>query len=121
MKKEMLEPTLKPKAKKKLTPKFIPSFKKLNSDSTPFPKRSFMPPKPSFTPAELRIMDKQHPRWTNFLELVNVLLGYNGPCSGDLKFVKYVLVGEHVDIEKSVKYLQDNGGYCDCEILMNVV
>jgi hypothetical protein len=142
MKKEMLEPTLKPKAKKRekkakpdfmpkserpkpefvpstkprfKSPKpFIPSFKKSEPEKLPTTKPSFIPVKP--------IMNNQHPRWTNFLEFVNILFEYNDRrCSGDSKFARFVLSKEGVDIEKSIEYLQDNGGYCDCEILMNVV
>lgn len=120
MKKEMLEPELKPKAKKKPAPKFMPSFKKSKPESVPSVKPNFMPPKPSFMPP--KIMNNQHPRWQNFLELVNILFEYNDRrCSGDSKFARFVLSREGVDIEKSIEYLQDNGGYCDCEILMNVV
>ena len=124
MKKEMLEPTLKPKAKKrekKAKPDFMPKSERPKPEFVPSIKPRFAPTKPSFTPVK-PIMNNQHPRWTNFLELVNILFEYNDRrCSGDSKFARFVLSKEGVDIEKSIEYLQDNGGYCDCEILMNVV
>lgn len=124
--KETSIPKLKPKVKKirkpsvestpKFMPSFKPSFKKFNTETNPKP--NFMP---SFIPVNLDMMNKQHPRWQNFLELVNILLAYNDSCPGDLSLAKFVLERERVDVEKSLEYLQDNGGFCDCEILMNVI
>jgi len=125
--KETSIPKLKPKVKKirkpsvdstpKFMPSFKPSFKKSKPSTETNPKPNFMP---SFVPVNLEIMNKRHPRWKNFLELVHILLGYNGPCSSELTLAKFVLEREGVDVEKSIEYLQDNGGFCDCEILMNV-
>ena len=43
-------------------------------------------------------------------------------CDGKLTFTRQILRARFpgVSIEKTIKYLQDRGGYCDCEVLMNV-
>ena len=43
-------------------------------------------------------------------------------CDGKLTFTRQILRARFpgVSIEKTIKYLQDRGGYCDCEVLLNV-
>lgn len=41
-------------------------------------------------------------------------------CSHDLRFTVKFLNNHQIPLEPVVEFLQKNGGYCDCEVLMNV-
>ncbi len=44
-------------------------------------------------------------------------------CSGLIDrehSIKILATMENIDIEKTLEYFNDHGGYCDCEILFNV-
>lgn len=41
-------------------------------------------------------------------------------CDHTLKQTKWVLNFLNLDIEKSIKFLQKNGGLCDCQVVINV-
>jgi hypothetical protein len=42
------------------------------------------------------------------------------PCDHSLRFTEAWAGGADVDHDKLLSWLQENGGYCDCEVLMNV-
>ena len=87
-----------------------------------------------------KIMNKNHSRWKEFLYRLEGSEGCNfqgnfddegelitesvtWECSGgnNKDFAIAILFDMgNIDIEKSLKYFEDNGGYCDCEILFNV-
>jgi hypothetical protein len=70
----------------------------------------------------------RHRRWNRF---VDRLVGAEGcdvqpahwTCFGDLRFTKKILEDMGLDeasIQVSITYFKDHGGYCDCEVLLNV-
>jgi len=74
------------------------------------------------------IMSKRHPQWELFTMLIDMRLDYKENkkgkatwnCDGTLIGAKEILKLMSMDIHKSIKYLESNGGFCDCEILLNV-
>lgn len=81
------------------------------------------------------IMTAEHPRWVEFCKRLEGPEGCNfrqtdpddpdtlvWRCSGgpDRSRAKAILEDMGCDIEQSCDYFEDNGGYCDCEILFNV-
>jgi Protein of unknown function (DUF2695) len=70
------------------------------------------------------IIHPDNPRWGEFTEALYKSLGYEklpGSCINDLSHATKVLTEMgNVDIEGTLEYCRDNGGFCDCEILFNV-
>ena len=69
-----------------------------------------------------KVMTPQHPLWKEFTHRLTDILSANGctsktdrPCANR---VLKTMIG--VDVDGSLKYFEEHGGYCDCEILMNV-
>ena len=71
------------------------------------------------------ILTPDSPRWETFIEGLESWLSENDGCDGDREHVhrcaKAVMhkMGR-INIEASLSYFEDHGGYCDCEILLNV-
>lgn len=69
-----------------------------------------------------------HPRWQEFVQRLAGPEGCNfqdahWTCYGDLRLAEALLDRMGVSragIASSLAYFKVNGGYCDCEILMNV-
>ncbi len=70
----------------------------------------------------------RHALWNEFLERLAGPEACNfrndqWTCFGDLRFTQRLLrdmgMDEH-SIEVSVAYLEDHGGYCDCEVVFNL-
>jgi len=71
----------------------------------------------------------RHPRWEEFLDRLRGPEGCNfkttWTCFGgtDKRFSRRILadmgLSEHA-IETSLAYFEDQGGYCDCEVVMNL-
>ena len=76
-----------------------------------------------------RIMTRKHPQWNVFRMLLDMKLNYKEDkegkaswnCNCDLSGTREILEFMAMDIEKSIKYMESNDGYCDCEVMMNVV
>jgi len=84
-----------------------------------------------------QVMSFEHPRWEEFYDILeNAIMEYDPKeddwyyrCAGggDLNctFEAYngtitILKGwGNFDLLKTIHWLQDHGGYCDCEVLMN--
>jgi hypothetical protein len=83
----------------------------------------------------LEVMMPENPRWEKFANALYQLMEWdeNGwKCDGDeiqnpehlelvhrrAKAVMALMGG--IDIEKSLSFFKEHGGYCDCEILLNV-
>ncbi|MFX0066975.1 MAG: DUF2695 domain-containing protein [Candidatus Hermodarchaeota archaeon] len=66
-------------------------------------------------------MSSAHPNWKQFCKLLNAKLQSIG-CFGDLSNARMILENNfpNIDIEKSLQYFEENGGFCDCEILLNI-
>jgi hypothetical protein len=83
----------------------------------------------------LEVMTPQNPRWELFADALYRMMEWNEhtwKCDGDKghnpehpehvhRYAKTVmgLMGG-IDIEKSLAFFEEHGGYCDCEILFNV-
>jgi hypothetical protein len=76
------------------------------------------------------ILTPGSPRWEQFLDALDAMLGEKG-CDGDgmgdfnpahiHRHAKTVMRSMgNVDIAGSLAYFEAHGGYCDCEILLNV-
>jgi hypothetical protein len=63
------------------------------------------------------IMTPDHPKWTEFM---NRLWAGRLPCCHNHHMSRAILADFDVDIERSIAYLREHGGYCDCEVLFNV-
>ena len=84
----------------------------------------------------LSVMTPQHPRWEEFVcrlagpgpEGIDFTVGpgvnqISSRCAGgeDKTYAHKLLTTIHgVDVEASLAYFEEHGGYCDCEILINV-
>lgn len=44
----------------------------------------------------------------------------NEPCDHSMQHTERFLDEHHLPVEKTVLWLHDNGGYCDCEVILNV-
>jgi Protein of unknown function (DUF2695) len=75
------------------------------------------------------ILTPKSNRWETFTDALDRAVQTNG-CDGDGNIGNYLDVYRqskrimadmgNVDIPASLAFFQGNGGYCDCEILMNV-
>ena len=93
------------------------------------PIRLVKPPAPR-APATKPALTRRSPGWKTFVALLEQKVNFrtmrNGnttwTCDRKLTFTRQILRSKFpgVSIEKTIKYLQDRGGYCDCEVLMNV-
>ncbi len=78
------------------------------------------------------ILNKEHELWDLFCEKLEGPSGCNlitvrgktvWTCSGDRDKPlarKILSTFENINIEKTLQYYSDNGGHCDCEILLNI-
>jgi len=79
------------------------------------------------------IMTVDHPRWNEFINRLEGLEGCNFRKDGDnftwrcdstmeRSLAKTILkrMSIDIDIEGSLEYFAQHGGYCDCEIIFNV-
>lgn len=66
----------------------------------------------------LPVMTRENPSWRVFCELLYAA----GPCdcSNSRPNARAVLNSMQCDVERSLAYFEENGGHCDCEVLMNV-
>jgi len=80
------------------------------------------------------IMTKGHPRWDEFCKRLkgsegcNFRYDENGKliwnCGGgeDKSFaIKILETMPEIDIQRSIEYFETSGGWCDCEIILNVM
>ena len=75
---------------------------------------------PEKSDEEKQIVDYNHPYWNAvYARLVPV---YNEKgCSHKFDLVRKILISlQNVDVEETLDFYRENGGYCDCEILYNV-
>jgi hypothetical protein len=69
---------------------------------------------------DLEVMTPDNPRWREFKEKLWACFETFG-CDHTFDLTKLVLARmAGVNIEASLKYFEDHGGYCDCEIGLNV-
>lgn len=68
----------------------------------------------------MEIITKQSPRWGEFIKHLDNLLS-EWDCKMDLEQTQKAL-GQmnNVDTEETLQFLRSKGGFCDCEVMMNV-
>jgi hypothetical protein len=76
------------------------------------------------------VMDKSNHKWNEFLDMLHKEVNFRETskgrhtwdCDGTLTKTENIL-REHfpeVDIERSLDFMMQHGGYCDCEVIFNV-
>jgi hypothetical protein len=72
-------------------------------------------------PEKNQVMNRQHPRWNEFAEKLCGTTPLEG-CNHTTQDAEAVLVAMGgLDVDASLAYMRSKGGYCDCEIIMNVI
>jgi len=73
------------------------------------------------------IMTPEHPRWDEFADALSAAINaQNEPGVSDCKHTfdstRQVLaeMGVDVNVEATIKYFELKGGFCDCEVLLNL-
>jgi hypothetical protein len=85
------------------------------------------------------IMTREHPQWDQFIQILEGILYFHEienedgepdiawHCESDftqttavLNFMISLGILKDIDIDGTIEYFQENGGYCDCEVLFNV-
>jgi hypothetical protein len=68
---------------------------------------------------DMSVLTLDHPRWREFVH--NLVRAICTRCSGSLKgSIKVMEEMGDIDVRRTVLHFQNNGGHCDCEVLMNV-
>jgi len=70
----------------------------------------------------MEVLNIGHDRWQEFITELSILIGppEQSKCQTNFDMTKQVLDNMGFDVESTLKYLQEHGGGCDCEVLMNV-
>ena len=70
----------------------------------------------------LAVLTPDSPRWGAFVEELEALLSKHGCAGGTSKRWATAVMYRMGDINvaSTLAYFEDHGGYCDCEILLNV-
>jgi hypothetical protein len=67
------------------------------------------------------IMSTDHPRWDEFAERLIDCLPGPGFCDHSHRAATQIMAYMgNIDIPASIEFFEERGGYCDCEILLNV-
>ncbi|HKB38214.1 MAG TPA: DUF2695 domain-containing protein [Gemmataceae bacterium] len=82
------------------------------------------------------VMQSEHPRWEEFVERTTMaiagsvtgidvdaaLRGCNGHRLGGALFESAwaVLAYMDMDVERSIEFFEAHGGFCDCEVMLNI-
>lgn len=81
---------------------------------------------------KLEVMTPIHPKWEDFCSRLEGPEGcdfqekngeFTWECKGGFDKTKSISILKKmggIDVEKSLKFFEENGGHCDCEILFNV-
>jgi hypothetical protein len=73
----------------------------------------------------LEVLTPERPRWEQFIAKLDSI-GLIEGCDGDAgprvhRHAKAVMAAMGgIDIEETLAFFENHGGYCDCEILLNV-
>jgi regulator of protease activity HflC (stomatin/prohibitin superfamily) len=71
--------------------------------------------------AETTIMTPLHPRWNEFASGLAMAVRAEKCDSASLRLAERILGGMvGIDVGKSLAFFESQGGYCDCELLLNV-
>ena len=78
------------------------------------------------------VMTPDHPKWEEFYERLNgpegcdfrphPTVGFTFKCKGgdDRSMATNILRDMGADVEASLDFFSENGGFCDCEVILNV-
>jgi hypothetical protein len=69
----------------------------------------------------LEVLTPDSPRWETFVAQLDALLGARG-CDAKSQRLATAIMRKMggIDVEETLAYFEAHGGYCDCEILLNV-
>ena len=70
------------------------------------------------------VLTPESPHWNTFAGNLEAIIEMYG-CDGDrahrhARFIMAKMTCGEIDVEASIAVFEENGGYCDCEILFNV-
>lgn len=68
---------------------------------------------------QTEIMTPDHPRWGEFCDELSAAIS-NDQCYRECAGAREILKSYNVDCDLSIEFFQEHGGFCDCEILLNV-
>ncbi len=73
------------------------------------------------------VLTEKHAYWRGFMIRLNDMVNtreygqFLFNCRHDLSFSTKILKSlPNIDVEGSIEYLKSKGGFCDCEVLMNI-
>ena len=67
------------------------------------------------------VMTPLNPRWEKFARMLAKAIQAEGCDSKSLRLSERLLRGMHgIDAARSLDFFRADGGYCDCEVLLNV-
>lgn len=67
----------------------------------------------------METLTKDHPRWPHFIDLLDEAIKRG--TRYDHTFTRMILSGmSNIDVEASLKWMQDHGGCCDVEVSLSV-
>lgn len=70
---------------------------------------------------KLELMDYENFHWNTFINRLSDRMVFPN-CDGTLDNSRAALESfGNVDVDASIKFCQEHGGHCDCEVLMNTV
>jgi hypothetical protein len=64
----------------------------------------------------MTVMTPEHPRWVEFIRKMTA----KGFCGGGFTFAIKTLKEMKMNVPRSIKYFNENGAECDCEIVYNI-
>lgn len=75
---------------------------------------------PEKSDGDNQIVDYNHPYWNAIYARLVPVYNEKG-CSHKFDSVRKILISlPNVDVEETLDFYRENGGYCDCEVLYNV-
>lgn len=65
------------------------------------------------------ILTPEHKMWKKF---VNAMMKRKGECDNTTRGTRAILQNmQGIDVEGTLRFFENLGGYCDCEVLLNAV
>jgi Protein of unknown function (DUF2695) len=67
------------------------------------------------------ILTTDHARWGEFIDALSETMSSPGDCNHqDHRRAEAILTKMGADVDGTIAFLESRGGFCDCEILLNV-
>jgi hypothetical protein len=71
--------------------------------------------------SDLGILSPEHPRWDEFVSRLDLEGEKMGGCDLTHRHSKKVMTEMGgIDVDATLEFFRGHGGYCDCEVLVNV-